>query len=63
MSKDIIVMIKRTAMPKGEVKFNSDFCATANPVIVGFSTRKFRIRIAETMFAINKEVFIIYPLT
>ncbi len=63
MSREIVVIMNRTARPKGLVSSSSNFCATANPVIEGFVSKKFRIRIAETMFAMNKEVFMVYSLT
>lgn len=55
--------MNRTARPKGLVRFNSNFCATANPVMEGFVIKKFRIRIAEMTFAMNREVFMVYLLT
>lgn len=64
MSKDIVVMIKIVAKPRGlaNVIFGSAKL-TVSPVIVGFKNAKVMRRIAETMFSMNNGVFMVYSLT
>jgi hypothetical protein len=53
--------MKIMANPTAPVNSMSNFCeATAKPVIDGFMIKKFKIKIAETMFAMNNEVFMVY---
>lgn len=59
----IVVRIKTIAITKGMDRSRANLAGeTANPVIEGLATKKLIIRIAETAFAMNKEIFMFIHL-